>query len=420
MSRFISTLLAKEKAVLESTLERLEEASGYADVDVRLTSEIVIESKKKMKQLGLDPADTTAPELYNALLNLTALHDSFLAKKLGVKDSSDASEVLGKVGEVTSKIANKRTIWSLKHSVAKRLLKESPPKQLMKQLGYRSVESMLKRESVDELIAGVKISENEDWLKAFYNSFSKVTPSDFESRKMIVKHPSGKKWSNLSRDYVNSHKSNVVDLKELGSVVILPLTVEKLGGITIAALTKVLYSLNELKLYSGYLKFVQVQHDFGQLVSDSLVDEPISHANLAGQDLNWRVLQNHLSQISTDNTSDVFEPHLQVEDLVLEAVEETLYKLEPALHFWFGTGSLGLPYDGYSVSFNIIDMATNYINHLSLEKSSTFYLQESLWGEILRRYLLEEPMQDQVALQLDNLLSDDDYTNEKIGGVALA
>jgi hypothetical protein len=46
-------------------------------------------------------------------------------------------------------------VYSLKRNVAKELLRSHPPRRLMKQLSFRSVDSMLKRENVCELYAGL-------------------------------------------------------------------------------------------------------------------------------------------------------------------------------------------------------------------------------------------------------------------------
>ena len=420
MSRFISTLLEKEKDVIQTTLDRLEEASGGSAVDVRLTSEMIIEAKNKMRQLGLDPDDTTAAELYAALQSLIKLHDGFLAKRLGISDTGLVSLALPKVKDTASDIASKQTVWAVKHSVAKRLLKAASPKVLMKQLGYRSLESMSKRELIDELFAGAMIAKLDDWLKNFYKSFSKLTPSDFELREMLVKYPSAKRYLKLSDKFVSLHKNNVLEIKALGSAVILPMSLERLEGVTIVVLSKVLNSLNELKLYSSYLKFVQVQNDFGKLLADSIIDGPMSKANMAGQDLHWRLILNNLSDLSEEPASEGFEPQLQSEDVTIVPIEKSLYEIEPALHFWFQTGNLGLPYKDYSVSFNLIDAAVNYVNKFSVEEGSTFYLKEALWDEILQRYLHEGPLKDQVMQQVDNISASDEYTAEQIGGVAIA
>ena len=53
MSRFISALLEKEKNSVRSTLEKLESATGEKYIDSHLTSEIIVNSKRKLKELGL-------------------------------------------------------------------------------------------------------------------------------------------------------------------------------------------------------------------------------------------------------------------------------------------------------------------------------------------------------------------------------
>lgn len=420
MSRFISTLLAKEKTSIRSTLARLESASGENSNDSRLTSEIIVKSKLKIKQLGLDPDDTTAEELFSSLNNLVELHDGFLAKALGINQPDDVGSALVKITKFANSTAKTKTVWAIKHAVAKRQLKSIPPRILMKKLGYRSIDSMIKRESIDDLFAGIRIAEAAEYIEKFYSSFKKLSPSDFESRKLVVRQLAHKKWINASGDYIAKSKNNVIELKELGAVVIMPLPVQKLKGVTIMLLPLILHLLNEIHLYSSYFKFAQVQHDFGEILSSSLLGQPISGITMAGQDLNWQVIRDHFGQLTKRGMSDVFEPHIQLDDLEKNSVEESLYHLEPALHFWFGNDCLGLPYAKGSVSFNIMDAATNYVNGLSFGQNSTKYLQQSLWDELLKRYLSEESMQDQVLQQLDSQAAGDEFEEPAISGAVFA
>ena len=143
MSRFISALLAKEKSAIRTTLAKLEQASGENSIDSRLISEIIIKSKSKIKQLGLDADDTTPEELYVSLNNLAELHDGFLAKAIGGEDSTNVSDMLPRITKYANNVAKSKSVWGIKHAVAKRQIKLIPPKQLMKKLGYRSIDSML-------------------------------------------------------------------------------------------------------------------------------------------------------------------------------------------------------------------------------------------------------------------------------------
>jgi hypothetical protein len=420
MSRFISDLLTKEKNSIKAILSRLEMAAGEPDIDSRLTSEIIINSKRKLRELGLDPNDTTPEELSLALNNLVGLHDRFLAKSLGADNNDVVVDLLARITKFSNNIAKTKKVWGLKHSAAKRQLKAMPPKVLMKKLGYRSIDSMLKRESIDDLYAGIRVAEHEDYINKFFKSFKKLKPSDFESRKMIVHNLTQKKWSKASVDYVLKSKNNIIELKELGSIVVMPLPIEKLRGTTIMLLPLILHRLNEIHLYSSYFKYEQVQNDFSEVLVSALLDKPISSISMAGLELNWKVIIQYLSKLAGSGVNEVFEPHIQIDDLENDSVEESLYKLEPALHFWYGNDCLGLPYKNGIVSFNLMDAATNYVNTLGFGQNSTKYLKESLWDELLKRYLEKEPLQDQVLQQLDYQPRKVDYDEAGIIGSVFA
>lgn len=166
MSGYLASLLAHEKQTLKSTIERLESASGQNAVDASFTSELIVKSRLKIKALGLDPKDTTPDELHQALLNLAGLHDQFLAKVIGCSDAGDSSAILPKIAKFAMSVAKRKSVWAIKHSVAKRLIKQNAPLNLMKQLGYRSIDSMIKREDISNLYAGAYAVEDSDWVSA--------------------------------------------------------------------------------------------------------------------------------------------------------------------------------------------------------------------------------------------------------------
>jgi hypothetical protein len=229
-----------------------------------------------------------------------------------------------------------------------------------------------------------------------------------------------KKWQKLADEFVSSSKANIIENRELGSVVILPIPTQRLAGITITLTPLILHKLNDLHVFSSYIKFEQVQTNFGEILTDTLLDKPTTRINMAGLDLSWHIVRSHFGKIAQVGLTDIFEPHIQRDDLENKIVEESLYKLEPALHFWFGNNYLGLPfYDGV-VSLNLMDVATNFVNKLSFEDGSTKYLSKSLWDEVLTRYLSESPLQDQVLQQLDNQDYDDEFAEDSISGVAYA
>lgn len=66
---FLKDLLQNDHPLFTANLASLEKATGNAGVDTRLVADITHNAHAAMRQMGLDPADTTGVELYNALKN---------------------------------------------------------------------------------------------------------------------------------------------------------------------------------------------------------------------------------------------------------------------------------------------------------------------------------------------------------------
>lgn len=67
MARFLQDLLGAAEPRFSTALRNLERATGHAGVDVRLIGDIIARGHEVMRQLQLDPADTTMAELYASL-----------------------------------------------------------------------------------------------------------------------------------------------------------------------------------------------------------------------------------------------------------------------------------------------------------------------------------------------------------------
>lgn len=67
MAKFLQDLLGAKQPQFGVAIHNLERATGHDGVDVRLVGDIIARGHAVMRKLGLDPADTTAYELYNSL-----------------------------------------------------------------------------------------------------------------------------------------------------------------------------------------------------------------------------------------------------------------------------------------------------------------------------------------------------------------
>jgi hypothetical protein len=402
MSKTLSELLDAKEPMFTMALKQLEQASGNTSADVRLSAEMVGKVHMKTRELGLDPGDTTGKELYYALLDLIRTHDTFLAKHVGGKDPSDVDDMLPRIQATVNKLNIPKKAWVLRPSVAKRLLRAMPPKKIMKQLGYRSIDSMLKRESIEEIYGALRFAESPEWLETFIGKYRKLHPGDFESRDIEIIQLDPVRWSGITASFVHKKRHNVTHLKELGVILMLPMPIKKMPGITITVLPLLLHYINEIRLYSAYFKLQQVKPDFGEILVDTLIADPSNHAVMAGQKVHWRVIQRYFGKLENEYHPEIFEPHVQPEDLHWRKAEEILYKIEPALHFWHDMDYVGVMHDGRPVSFSLMDMALSYVNQLEYPDHAIFHFRESLWNEIFMRYLGEKTLEAQVLKQLDN------------------
>lgn len=372
--------------------------------DIRLSTDTMQNLRGKLLALGLDPQDTTAEELYGALQSRLYKDEQTIRRALSLSNDAQSMDVLARIEQYISVLEVPKQCYALKASVAKRMLKKRLPKIAMKRLGYRSAESMLKHEHVAHLFAAAFLCESDSWRTAFREQYAKLTPSDFESRPMIVSLPQSKRWHELAAGLVLEYRHNIVAFKELGAIVILPLQ-EKVDGLAVTSLLLALNEMNAIRSYSSYIKLQQVKPAFGSIVQQASGAEPQIAAELAGQHVAWQTIHRYYARFQEAYHPEIFEPHVQPDDLNWRAAEDILADLEPTLRFWRGTEHLTLlDRQGHPVSCNMLDVALSYCNHLSFADRIVHGMRDNLWHELLLRYLNQHNLAQAVKRQLSRNL----------------
>ncbi|HSW98569.1 MAG TPA: hypothetical protein VLF71_01910 [Candidatus Saccharimonadales bacterium] len=400
MTRFLSVALGASEPTFSQGIQQLEQAAGRPGTDIRLTTDVLQRTRAKIAQLGLDPSDTTGRELYGQLQERLKQDEQKVRAALGITEDASSDDIISRVQQFLEKNGVLHNCFALKASVAKKLLKKKPPKLAMKRLGYRSLDSMLKHESPANLYAAAMMCEPATWHKAFREQYAKLTPSDFEMRSLAVVHPAGKKWQATAHEFVAAAHHNILAFRELGAVVLLPID-QRVDGLAITTLLLALEEMNGIRAHSSYAKLQQVKPDFGKRLQESSVGEPYTSAQLAGQPVPWRMIQRYYARFTTAYHPEIFEPHVQPEDLQWISGEKTLAQLEPALEFWVDSESLGLIDEGGQiVSCNALDVALGYCNHLSFQDRIVHFVRDNLWHELMVRYLNQENLETAVHQQL--------------------
>jgi len=312
--------------------------------------------------------------------------------------------MLERVAEKLNTLDHKSDVFVMKQTVARQLLKKLKPKATMKRLGYRSMDSMLKHEPMAQLMAACQITESSEWHEARFELYKKLQSKDFEARKPHFIVPIGKQWPKLAETHVGQYKHHLVAVPELGAVVLLPMS-QDVPGLAITTFALSLQALNDMRALSAYLKLQQVRPDFGEVVQASVMAEPLTEVELGGNRLSWRMVQWFYGQGHAAYHPDVFEPHVQLEDLAWHNVGVSLSQLQPVLRFWEETEMLGLLDGNDAVSLNVLDVALGVCNGFSYSERVLHNMRENLGRELFGRYVQQEHLQSMLHATLGKQLA---------------
>lgn len=402
MTRFLSESLGAREPHFRTALSKLEAANGSPNHDIRLSIEVGQAAKAKVLELGLDPNDTTPEELYHVLQERVKADDARLTKKLRTIAATHVSaegETVAGIVHTLRELPDSKRCFALKPAKLKAILRQIPPKKAMKQLGYRSFDSLLKHEAPASILAAAVFAEGSSWHSRLLDQYKKLKPSDFEDRNIAITHPDSAKWKKLASESVGLNKHNLVSLRELGVLVLLPLPKAAPIGSTLASLSLALHELNSIRAGSTYLKLCQVRRDFGRLVQTVANDEPMMSSRLLDALVPWQLIQNYSARFKQfgDSLGDL---HIQLEDLAWHPIEETLENIDKDLAFWKGGAHLAQRQGSKPVSFNVVDAALNCCNGLTFDNRLTQHFQQSLWQELLMRYLKPESVEQTIFKEL--------------------
>ncbi len=412
MTRFLSESLNSSEPSFREALSKLEDASGNPSADIRLSVDIMRQSEDKLRQLGLDPKDTTASELYEALKQKVKDDDQALARHLrtlaATHVNAEADPIDGMI-EALKRSSDSKRCFALKLSKLKSLFKANPPKKALKSLHYRSLDSMLKHEQPVLILAAAWLNESSAWRKRLLEQYKKLKASDFEDRSIAFINSPSPAWKSLTDTLDLDANQHLMWFSELGAVVFLPFTdVHELksGSIT-ANFALALKATNEIRSASSFLKINQVKPDFGQKAATIAESEPSIKFNLMDEPVSWGLLQRYYTRLSDMFHEDIFEPYLEKEDMLWQEVENSLSELEPSFAFWKGTAHLGtIQQDKQPLSFNLIDNVLNVTNQLPFEKRVVKFFRESLWSELLMRYIKHQHVEQAVLNELQPELAE--------------
>ncbi len=400
MSRVLADILGANESAFRLGLQQLERAAGMPRADIRLQAEVQREVRAKVAELGLDPSATTGHELFRALEERLKTDEVLVRQALGLEETAPTTSLLARVQRYLTTESSGYTVFAVKPTVMRAVLKKLKPKATMKALGYRSMESMFKHEPIAQLLAATQIVEDAAWQKARLDAYGKLQSSNFELRKVSYVVPTTKRWPDLARTYTGRYKHNIIVVTELGGVVMLPLEAE-LPGLAIVTILLGLQALGDIRSRSALLKLQQVRPDFGAIFRSATEREPMTDVEFGNNKLSWRSVHWFYGSSHAPYHPELFEPHLQPEDFQSHDVHNSLSQLNQALEFWRGGQLLAMLDGRETVSLNVLDVALGVCNGVEYASRFAHNMREALGRELLARYMHH----DNLRLRLEDTLA---------------
>jgi hypothetical protein len=351
--------------------------------------------KRSFGELGI-PVDSSAEEIYGALINKLTHVDKHLYELLDKPDLTQMSKVCGKMCEVAFQTFSPPKGLFIKREKAIDLLKKYKPDNLLNHFGYSSVDELIEKEGFSPVFSSLRFAQSQEWMHKFFDeAYSDIKPGDFEERDVEMIVLDTEKF--LAKKY-----HNVSHLKELGIIFVTPLVVDSPGE-TSRMFTLLLHYLHEVPFYSGLFRRYMDDPDFNNKFKSLLRGDVPSGPMLDGGKITWRIVQRYLAK-DNENDPRLFEQHVNPEAEHWFRAEGDFGRLSRMmkrdngdlnLSCWTGLDFVGDFFKDRNgeeqlVSFNFIDLTMSLVKKGHIKY--LYHHQEALWNKLFSEYMGRETM----------------------------
>lgn len=413
----ISRILRVSPELLLNLDQKMSAISGQEGVidDIAQQNDILV--SRTLTEMGLS-RDSSAEEVYDALIRQLMHLDEHLYEALDKPDLSKMSVACGKLCEMAFKVFNPPKGLFIKKEKVAELLEKFPPDNMLNHFGYANAKELIDKEGFSSVVSALRFTQNQEWMHKFFEeSYGSLTPDDFEERsvELIVLD---QKWLLVAEKFLEKKYHNISHLKEYGVIFIIPLPIDTPGETT-RMFTLILHYLHEVPFYAGLFRRFMYDKDFiaklQSLLRGDVSDKPLPDglSAQAGKKISWRVVQRYLAK-DDENDFRLMEQHVNPEADHWFRAENDLGRLSRMLGnnegrfnlgYWTGLDFVGDFFKDKNgeeklVSFALIDLIMSLV-----KKSQIKYLyhqQEAMWNKIFSEYLGRETMNRMVE---ENIIS---------------
>jgi len=427
----IARILRVSPELLLNLDQKMTALSGQEGVIEDIANQNDILVSRTLAELGLNK-DSKAEEVYDALVHRLIYLDQQLYEALDRPDLAKMSIVCGKLCETAFKVFTPSKGLFIKKEKVTELLDKYKPDNLLNYFGYSSVSELMKKEGFASVVSALRFTQSKEWMHKFFDeSYSSLTPDDFEERsvELIVLD---QKWLEVADKFLEKKYHNISHLKEYGIIFIIPLPIDTPGE-TMCMFTLVLHYLHEVPFYSLlFKKFIEdvedaplhkngITEDFIPKLQ-SLLRGDVSDISITNSfnklrvpslsknnqqptagNLKWMVVQRYLAK-DDENDPRLFMPHVNPEaehwfkaEGDLDRLSRMLGNNESRLNlgYWTGLDFVGDFFrneknEDQLVSFDLIDLIMSVVKKGEIKY--LYHQQEALWNKIFSEYMGRERM----------------------------
>jgi len=387
-------MMEQYDSVIAHHVHQLEEITGRNSEDIRLDQEIQAVIRQKIIDLGLDPADTTAKEFYHGLSARFLNDDAAL-----LKTHTSSQKFLEAVQVQLKK--DKIQAWTIKSAALKKIIKANPPKNLAAQLGYRTMDSMLKREKPGELLLAAEYVEPATWHTKLLAAFKKVKAADFGPSEVEFTISTDQRWQKVAEQLIQKQGNTVLVSWLTGSIFVI--NPPEVPGIQLANLMSIQRAIETIVVHGSLLRFVQVSKKFHVHFAELLADKVKVFA-LSQRIMAWSEITTILSEMDEDALQERFGLHIAPEDFRWPSL---VSEIGTELLFWAGALEYAVFQEDIKkpfVSLNPLDIVANLLpEQKTYDKATATHGLAAMEQELLKRYARHDVLKEQLLLQLEHL-----------------
>lgn len=389
MTKFLQTVLGEHSVLFTDKIKNLENATLNKGIDIALTVSINQATNNKLKQLQLDPSDTTAEELFHSLQVKATTDDLLLQKAFSITETDSSAIMMNKIASKLKHIAKQQCVWAIKKATLKKVFSELPPNKTMKALHFRSIASVLKRESVAELYTVVHLVESDTYLQKLHARLKKLSLHDFEEVALELICLSDTRWKQIAAAS-KKKVAPVVLFAEVASILILPVNIQQKRCLTLLATALIAEKLQECRVKAAYIKVKTLDASFHEHIHHAAHSQHIPLTTIQGSTVSWQHLYKLHSKLKEAPLH--YGPHMTYEDLRWLHIEDILLQIEPKLTFWQGSHVLAhVDKEALVVSLHVLDVTFACMYNHNVSSAHNQFMKQCLREELFGIYLEQPP-----------------------------